>query len=720
VETAQRPDKSSAKATIKQAQYLLSQAQELVGAMTDADEFLAQEVEQQVSRQVVAEIHQVALEQLSGLTGYTIRVKTLRKAGFTSAAQLVGLSIHELMAYPGIGPVTATEIAEAMEDLYREIWRNSSIRLNMDPPDSESLRIVAALKRDRETDEAVGPLSGELARITQEFPSLLSEARLAAQPLRYSLSGQVKRDRALASFGTLQQWLNWARTRQDAIQEAQAAVRSLHRQVHTLALQGDFERHAPLYYAVLDQRFSLGSSEAADSDAIPQELRGRIESVELDLQDLTATLRRYQEFGAKYIVAQRRVLLGDEMGLGKTVQALAAICHLARQRNDSHFLVVCPASILVNWSREIQRHTRFRGVIAHGPQSEEVWRKWRRNGGVALTTYGTLQRVNDGYPPKIALLVVDEAHYVKNPEALRTQEVADLAEHAERVVFMSGTPMQNHLGEFKNLIEILNRDLGEELPSEAALVAPGAFQRRVASVYLRRNVDEVTAELPDVTEIEEWEEFTGSDASAYQEAVATGNFMAMRRAAFSQPGSAKMKRLAEICAEAHENGRRVLVFSYFLDVLERVASDLPGHVFGPLTGAVAPSQRQAMIDSFTTSFQPGTLLAQISAGGEGLNIQAASVVILCEPQIKPALEQQAIARAHRIGQTRRVQVHRLLTPDSVDERMQEILMRKEQIFDDFIKDSHAADSSLDARDASEATIGNQIVRMEAERLGLGA
>jgi hypothetical protein len=181
-------------------------------------------------------------------------------------------------------------------------------------------------------------------------------------------------------------------------------------------------------------------------------------------------------------------------------------------------------------------------------------------------------------------------------------------------------------------------------------------------------------------------ELDGKALLAYREAVYAGNFMAMRRAAYA-PGtvedSAKLRRLVEIADEATADGRKVVVFSFFRDVLDTVADTLGPKAVGPLTGSVPPSARQAMVDEFTTRTGPSVLVSQIHAGGVGLNIQAASVVIIAEPQWTPAIEEQAIARCHRMGQVRRVDVHRLLTEDSVDQRMLEILRVKADEFNEY-------------------------------------
>lgn len=214
------------------------------------------------------------------------------------------------------------------------------------------------------------------------------------------------------------------------------------------------------------------------------------------------------------------------------------------------------------------------------------------------------------------------------------------------------------------------------------------------------------------------------DEAAYREAVASGNFMAMRRAAYAHPAeSAKLERLRELVRDAAEAGLKVVVFSNFRDVLGVVKAALDteppvgGPVFGPLTGSVPPARRQLLVDAFADTDGPAVLVSQIQAGGVGLNIQAASVVILCEPQIKPTLEHQAVARAHRMGQVRSVRVHRLLATGGVDERLVRILANKSRLFDRYARRSSMAEATPDAVDVSDAEIARRIVEEEQARLG---
>jgi SNF2 family DNA or RNA helicase len=245
------------------------------------------------------------------------------------------------------------------------------------------------------------------------------------------------------------------------------------------------------------------------------------------------------------------------------------------------------------------------------------------------------------------------------------------------------------------------------------------FRSLVAPVYLRRNQEDVLTELPPRIDMHAWVAMEGEDLAAYRDAVWASAFMRMRRAAYeprTTSGSAKLARLVEIADEAAANGQKVVVFSYFRDVLSAVAQVLGDRVMGPLDGSMAPVKRQALVDAFSAHPDHKVLVSQIEAGGVGLNIQAASVVVLTEPQWKPTIEEQAIARCHRMGQARRVEVHRLLAEASVDERMLEILAGKSELFREYARISSVKDASPDAVDISDVQAAKGVVsQAEAER-----
>ena len=348
-------------------------------------------------------------------------------------------------------------------------------------------------------------------------------------------------------------------------------------------------------------------------------------------------------------------------------------------------------------------------------------------GGVAVTTFEALRAMPEDLDVSVTMMVVDEAHYVKNPNALRTEAVSEWAARSRRVLFLTGTPMENKVGEFRVLVGHLRPEVAENLDITDEALDGTRFRERVAPVYLRRNQEDVLSELPARLETQEWVALEGAALRAYRRTVLEGNFMAMRRAAFDPgtvKGSQKLRRLVEIASEAADGGRKVIVFSYFRDVLETVTEVLAGRngvpgvpVIGPLTGDISPADRQAMVDKLTSADGPAVLVSQIQAGGVGLNIQAASVIIIAEPQLTPTMEEQAVARAHRMGQVRPVDVHRLLCEDSVDQRVLELLADKREAFDEYARRSDMANATPDATGTrSETELRHAIVAAERKRL----
>ena len=467
----------------------------------------------------------------------------------------------------------------------------------------------------------------------------------------------------------------------------------------------------------------------------------------------------------KYILRQKRVLLGDEMGLGKTIQALAAMVSLrngvpsekpepmnpiqqvaaqvqetvqpmapvavaqqpstpeasvqpptaempvaeapATQQPEEkeevgpkRFLVICPASVIVNWCREVEAKSDLKSYNMHDANRESAFQAWEKDGGVAVTNFESLEnrfRVDDDFD--IDMVIVDEAHYIKNIAAKRSQNVLKLCDHTDRILFMTGTPLENRVDEMVGLMGHLQHEVAESAKSVSVTAYADDFKRKISPVYYRRRRNDVLSELPELTDIKEWCDMTQQDEQAYENDVLSGSFMDVRRVSWRNEDylntSAKVTRLREIVEDAAEDARKVLVFSFFLDTLEKVKTVFGERCIGVINGAVPVEERQNIVDAFEAAPAGSVLAAQIQSGGTGLNIQSASVVVLCEPQYKPSTENQAIGRAHRMGQTRDVMVHRLLCPDTVDERMLELVEAKQAEFDTFADESSAAERDAD-------------------------
>jgi SNF2 family DNA or RNA helicase len=194
---------------------------------------------------------------------------------------------------------------------------------------------------------------------------------------------------------------------------------------------------------------------------------------------------------------------------------------------------------------------------------------------------------------------------------------------------------------------------------------------------------------------EEWSSMTPEDREAYAQQILAGNFMGARRVGFLQEDlgtSSKAQRLKELCMETEEAGRKGIVYSYFRETIDKVGVLLKERNAGIITGSTTPAERQEIVDRFEQAPAGSVLICQVQAGGTGLNIQAASIVIFCEPQIKPSLTWQALSRVYRMGQIRNVLVYHLLCPGTADDEMMRILEQKKIEFSSFADESAAADA----------------------------
>ncbi|MEV8511499.1 DEAD/DEAH box helicase [Dactylosporangium sp. NPDC051484] len=645
-------------------------------------------------------LQEMPLDALKDATRDRLRLGPLADAGVNTVQEVLNRG-GSLSTLPGVGETSARRMLGAAQTLRRTTYDEMPVRIDIakrHPKTTHLLRCLAEWDSCRVTRGASADLerAAELAPLRAAIGSWTSHAlvipagTVTVEGLRESIQ-IVKRRAELLGMSSA------------------SGPGSVHGDPWD-----DFLSRPADYFAMLSELGFLTEDENAVHGDLPEEIIEAVRNQALSGEHLTASLRGYQSFAARFALVQRKVIIGDEMGLGKTVEAIAVLAHL-RSRGETHFVVVCPAAVVTNWVREVTGKSKLRAHRVHGPERDRAAQIWVRDGGVAVTTYETLAWWEPALQQlrELACVVVDEAHYIKNPQARRTVRTRGLITRADRAILLTGTPLENRVEEFRNLASYVRPDL----TVDATELSPRTFRRQIAPAYLRRNQEDVLTELPELVEVEEWLPMSATDMSRYRGAVEQGNFMQMRQAAMLQgPESTKMQRLVEIAREAADNERRVIVFSHFRQVLDLAARSLPGTVFGPLTGSVPANQRQQMVDQFSAAKHGAVLVAQIVAGGVGLNIQAASVVVICEPQLKPTTEAQAIARAHRMGQVQSVQVHRLLSEDGVDQRIVELLAAKKRLFDDFARVSDMADSAPEAVDLSEAELARQVVAAERERL----
>lgn len=645
-----------------------------------------------------------------------IKTKLLRDEGYETVASVYAETAPRLAALRGISDDGAQIIKTAAREILTRTCGEVKIRLNADDRSPNATALVTALFLYRQGEPHAKVCEELTANHEAAIRAAFEDLQTTINEFKWLFTGRATKNRAIAAFETLSEL-----DAGDYGSRADAALLGLER----LALMTETDAwdaftEAPVAFYTTLEELCPGCLEGENAVyGLPEELAREIRDQAFFPNGLLCSLRRYQEWGVKYILHQGRVLLGDEMGLGKTVQAIAAMVSL-KNTGATHFAVICPASVMTNWSREIRKHSRLSVIEVHGFGREQELEDWLQHGGVAVTTYETTMHFRLPADFRFSMAVVDEAHYIKNPDARRTVNTKKLCEHTDRLLFMTGTALENNVEEMIGLIRTLRPDVAKQVEGIAYMAAAPQFRDKVAPVYYRRKREDVLSELPALIENREWCTMTPEEEAVYEDAVLSRRFADARRVSWNVPDlkdSSKACRLMEIVEEAKRSQRRVIVFSFFLDTVRRVCELAGVKCMPPITGSVNPARRQEIIDEFSKSPTGTVLPAQILSGGTGLNIQAASVVIICEPQFKPSIENQAISRAYRMGQARNVLVYRLLCEDTVDERITEILEQKQAIFDAFADESVAGKESLNLDDSSFSGIIEDEIRRITQKRG---
>jgi superfamily II DNA or RNA helicase len=473
----------------------------------------------------------------------------------------------------------------------------------------------------------------------------------------------------------------------------------------------------------------------ADGDlgALLEKLRDAGAPGDAEIVGIHGDLRPYQRRGVAWL--QRLAELGmggvlaDEMGLGKTLMAISLLT--SRQQDRPH-LVVCPTSVVGNWERELARFAPDVPVIRHHGPERPVTRRAFKPGHVTVTSYALLRR-DLGMLEDVDwdAVVFDEAQQIKNPSSKGARAARSL--NARMRVAMTGTPIENRLSELWAIVDVTNPGLlGPQRTFNERFAVPierwhdeGAatrLRRLVAPFVLRRRKDdpEVSVDLPPKQEITVACSLTREQASLYQATVESAfQGQGMGSNAFERRGrilalltalkqicnhpaqylrdapagtdrlrgrSGKLARATEILGELVDADERALVFTQFREMGELLVGHL-GRTLGLpevpfLHGGVPLVRRDAMVQRFQEDEDaPPILLVSLRAGGTGLNLTRASQVLHYDRWWNPAVEDQATDRVHRIGQTRAVTVHTLVTAGTIEERIAELLDRKRALAD---------------------------------------
>ena len=479
---------------------------------------------------------------------------------------------------------------------------------------------------------------------------------------------------------------------------------------------------------------------------------------------LAGVLRPYQESGFRWLSARCDAdfggVLADEMGLGKSLQLISLLLARHAKRQPAPSLIVCPASLVYNWTAEFERFAPELSVVAvaGGAQERRVARLeafgGHRRVDVLVTSYDLLRiDIDDWSSRRLFICALDEAQYIKNPAALTTRAVKSL--EADHKFALTGTPMENRLSELWSIFDFLMPGLlGPYARFREHFESPivggdDAVARRlqaiVAPFMLRRLKADVLTDLPDKLEsvvyanmdVEQRKLYDAHEQRLREELTAQRMFRKEREAARAagkpvstvevlaeitrlrqlccdprlvyedyRGPSAKLDAIVDLVSSAVEGGEKTLVFSQFTSFLELIAERLrkAGIAHYSITGATPKKERVRLVDAFNEDDTPAFLVS-LKAGGTGLNLTGASVVIHADPWWNAAAQSQATDRAHRIGQTRVVSVEKVVAKNTIEERIVRLQQTKSELADQVVGAGGISLASLDADDLYELLQG---------------
>ena len=468
-----------------------------------------------------------------------------------------------------------------------------------------------------------------------------------------------------------------------------------------------------------------------------EELNGNVEFEELAVSEtFCGTLRPYQVRGFSWLSFLRKWGLGaclaDDMGLGKTIQALALIQRDWHVNGKMPVMLVCPTSVVNNWQKEASRFTPDVPVMVHhgiGRHKEKEFIKEAKKHAIVISSYGLLQRDLEFLKGvQWAGVVLDEAQNIKNPETKQSKAARLLK--ADYRIALTGTPVENNVGDLWSIMEFLNPGfLGTQaefkrnffIPIQA-IRDPDAAKRlkRITSPFVLRRLKtdkSVIADLPEKQEMKVYCTLTKEQASLYKATLSEAEDKLKSSEGIQRKGiilgllsklkqvcnhptqflgdnsailgrSGKLARLTEMLEEIIAVGDRALVFSQFSEmggILQRHIQETFGYEVLFLHGAVSRRQRDQMVERFQGQDNgPPIFILSLKAGGTGLNLTGANHVFHFDRWWNPAVENQATDRAFRIGQNRNVQVHKFICAGTLEDKIDEMIERKKEIAENVV------------------------------------
>ena len=430
-------------------------------------------------------------------------------------------------------------------------------------------------------------------------------------------------------------------------------------------------------------------------------------------------------------------ILADEMGLGKTLQTLAFLSCLRKRGGPTKTsLVICPASLVENWKREAEKFCPSFSVYSHHGPNRATIPSHIGKFDLVITSYGTLTRDLEMFKDFPFLCIIgDEAQHLKNRRTQNAKATASL--NSEGRMLLTGTPIENSVSDLLSLLEFLlpgaNPKLPEGTRGDERIWHEQRILKQAAPYLLRRSKKEVAPELPEKIEQVLYLKLTEDQRASYEQARKTAeteldklansgaNEGAMRMQTLTQLlrlrqvccdprlidpeletfSSCKLNAFRELLYNALEGDHRMLVFSQFVKMLKILKTEVEsaGLNFCYLDGS--SKDRMSQVDRFQNDDSIPVFLISLKAGGTGLNLTAADMVVHFDPWWNPAAEAQATDRAHRIGQDKNVSVYKLITSGTVEEKVLQLQTKKRKLLENVFEESEAANLSLSVSELKE-------------------
>lgn len=490
--------------------------------------------------------------------------------------------------------------------------------------------------------------------------------------------------------------------------------------------------------------------------SFPKPILEKMEQVEAHLQEahtlltpipasIQATLRDYQAEGFRWMIRLHTLgwggCLADDMGLGKTLQTITFLQYLIDSGSTKPHLVVCPVSLIFNWETELRKFAPTISFITYTSQQRDLHPPDTPHYQVVISSYGMVRSDIELFAAiEWGYIVLDESHTIKNPAAATTMALMEL--QSDNKLILSGTPLQNNTFDLYSQFSFVNPGLlgtREQFKQYFALeIDKNGNQSRSLQLrsilepfILRRTKEQVAKDLPARSEIVLWCEMTEPQRAIYD--LMRKDYRKTLAQKFSEEGIEKssmhimeaLLRLRQICddprlvpthkqsdstgvkidtliSEIEENGsnHKVLVFSQFVEMLHLIRARLEQDriEFAYLDGSTPQEDRQKQVQLFQEDAQVRVFLISLKAGGVGLNLTQADYVYLVDPWWNPAAEQQAIDRAHRIGQTKPVFAYKMICKNSVEEKIMLLQEKKSKLAKDLISSEPSFFKSLSAED----------------------